>query len=99
MAYKMKGHELPGPNQRKESPAKKGFLKKAGDAYMGSLKTSAEGFARGGLLGALGAQFAAGMNKKKKKKETPKKKDSNQVIDQGAMKDVADNLKETEENN
>ena len=87
------GNKPSGFKMMGSSPVKKGFLKKAGDAYVGALKTSGEGFLKGGVLGALGAQLAAGMNKGK---EEPKdKKENKSNLD---MTDVADNLKKTSPN-
>ena len=79
-------------NLKKASPNKKGFMKKAGDAYMGALKTSGEGFLKGGPLGAIGAMVSAGMNKDKdKNKAKPKENKGN--LD---MTGVAENLVEKE---
>ena len=58
MAFKMKGHTLPGPNQRKPSPVKAAFLAPLGIALKGLI---AKGLvaAGGGLAAHAGAAGGA----------------------------------------
>tara|TARA_R110002020_G_scaffold20227_1_gene69184 strand:- start:574 stop:912 length:339 start_codon:yes stop_codon:yes gene_type:complete len=94
MAYKMKGHELPGPNQRK-SPAKS-WLKDAGKKAEGIAKSDAgtgaiAGLASGGgWKGALIGGLMGHLKGKKKKEEKPKTEEKSNLD----MSGVADNLKE-----
>jgi len=73
--FKMKGHELPGPNQRKDSPVKE----------LGTLATIGLSALAGGIVSGGSSAIAAGSKKRKAKKAAAQEKAAAGIAEAGDM--------------